>query len=84
MSLEELVNTALVGTSRRGPQLTAGDGPLGEALATLKKREAEDQLLGAAAVLATYAACGVVADAAPAVMEPAVPEHPAGLHPGGA
>lgn len=71
MRLDELVNSALIGTSRQAPQIAPGDDPLGEALAGLQKAQAEDQLLGAAAIIATYEACGTVAGPAPAIGEPA-------------
>ena len=59
MNFEELTHVALVGTGRASLTLSAEDDPARErALASVRSDPAEQQLLGAAAVLSAYEICG--------------------------
>ena len=70
MSFDDLLNIALVGTSRQPPKLQAADGALGGAIAFAGSLAPEEQLLAAAAIFSNFELCGALADASEKLPEP--------------
>jgi hypothetical protein len=72
--LDELVKTALVGTSRAQPSLTAVNGTIGNTFNAVKSGGMERQLLAAAAIASAYESCGWTPFEQTSVPEPAAPD----------
>ena len=69
--LDELVVIASIGTSRKAPTFSAISPAIDDALRPLSTESAEEQLLGAAALLSRYQCCG--RKPAPAALAPNPP-----------
>lgn len=71
MTIDELVNSALVGTARLAPTITPTGDALGIALSELQARAPDEQLLATAAIICCYSACGKIAPSSASRVEPA-------------